>query len=330
MIGFDKEKFYAIENGALALREQIEKVIDKVSAEGYSNVFIFGIGGTIAHAMQMKNIVDTRSDFPLYICNAGEFVHQGNRKFNEKSFVIVESVSGDTPEIVQTLEIVRKTGAKVLGFIDNADSPLGKMVDYLVTHETGVYYKLYFAILRLMYNAGQFPEYNRLCEQMKCLPDALLAVKEQFDAQAEKFAEKYMDEPIHYLVGSGNTWGATYSYAMCVLEEMQWIRTKSVEGTEFFHGTLEVVDRDVSVVLYKGEDSSRPIMDRVEAFANRISAKVTVLDTKQFELKGISEEFRGLLSPFVIQAMNERVSKHLEDLRKHPLEIRRYYRRLKY
>ena len=330
MIGFDKEKFYEIETGALALKEQIEKIVDRISKEGYSNVFIFGIGGTIAHAMQMKNIVETRSDFPLYICNAGEFIHQGNGNFNKRTLVIVESVSGDTHEIVETLKIVKAKGARVLGFIDNADSPLAKMVDDLVTHETGVYYKLFYTILRLMHNAGQFPEYDRFCEQMKALPDALYDVKVKFDAQAEAFAQKYMDEPIHYLVGAGNTWGGTYSYAMCILEEMQWIRTKSVNGAEFFHGTLEVIDRDVSVILYKGEDSSRPIMDRVENFVKRVSAKVTVFDTKQFELKGISQEYRGLVCPFVVQAMNERVSKHLESLRKHPLDIRRYYRRLKY
>ena len=104
------------------------------------------------------------------------------------------------------------------------------------------------------------------------------------------------------------------------------MKTKSITGSEFFHGTLEVIERDVPVVVYKGEDYSRPITERVE----QVSRKVTVVDTAMFELKGISPELRGLMGPFVVQALNERITKHLAYIRRHPLDVRRYYRKLKY
>ena len=65
-------------------------------------------------------------------------------------------------------------------------------------------------------------------------------------------------------VGAGNTWGETYCFAMCVLEEMQWIATKSIHAAEFFHGTIEMTEKDMSFVLIKGEDETRPLVDRVE------------------------------------------------------------------
>jgi len=71
-------------------------------------------------------------------------------------------------------------------------------------------------------------------------------------------------------------------------------------------------------------------MERVENFANRISRRVFAIDTADYALEGISKENRGLLGPFVVQTLNERISKHLEFERRHPLDIRRYYRRLKY
>lgn len=40
-------------------------------------------------------------------------------------------------------------------------------------------------------------------------------------------------------VGAGNTYGAAYEYAMCVLEEMQWIATKSIHAAEFSMGLLK-------------------------------------------------------------------------------------------
>ena len=85
------------------------------------------------------------------------------------------------------------------------------------------------------------------------------------------------------------------------MEEMQWMRTRPISAANFFHGTLEVIERDIPVILIKGEDKTRPEMDRVEKFVNTISANVTVFDSKDFELKGISEEFRGMLCPIVMR-----------------------------
>lgn len=75
---------------------------------------------------------------------------------------------------------------------------------------------------------------------------------------------------------------------------------------------------------------SRPIMERVEKFVGRVSRRGFTIDLAQFELTGIDPEIRPLLGPFVVQAINERISKHLEFERRHPLDIRRYYRRLTY
>ena len=119
-------------------------------------------------------------------------------------------------------------------------------------------------------------------------------------------------------------------YGMCIMEEMQWMRTRPISVSNFFHGTLEVIDKDTSVILIKGEDKTRPLMDRVENFVHRISAKVTVFDSKDFELKGISDEFGGMLCPIIMRSAFQRVSTHLEHNRRHPLAIRRYYRRLDY
>ena len=146
----------------------------------------------------------------------------------------------------------------------------------------------------------------------------------------KEFADKYCDSPLTYLVGSGNLEDWATCYGMCIMEEMQWMRTRPISAANFFHGTLEVIERDIPVILIKGEDKTRPEMDRVEKFVNTISANVTVFDTKDFELQGISDEFRGMLAPIVMRSAFQRVSTHLEHNRRHPLAIRRYYRRLDY
>jgi len=111
---------------------------------------------------------------------------------------------------------------------------------------------------------------------------------------------------------------------------MQWIRTRPVHAADFFHGTLELVEKGVSVIVFKGEDAYRPLTDRVEKFARDFTDKVTVLDTARFAMPGVSAETRALVSPVVLATILERLSAHLEVKRNHPLTTRRYYKKVSY
>jgi fructoselysine-6-phosphate deglycase len=114
---------------------------------------------------------------------------------------------------------------------------------------------------------------------------------------------------------------------MCILEEMQWIWTRPVHSSDFFHGTLELLEADTSVVLFKGEDECRPLVDRAERFAKSVSTRVRVFDARDFALPGVSDEVRALISPVLFAAAFERVASHIEVVRDHPLVTRRYYKK---
>jgi fructoselysine-6-phosphate deglycase len=66
---------------------------------------------------------------------------------------------------------------------------------------------------------------------------------------------------------------------------MQWIRTRPVHANDFFHGTLELVEPGVSVVVLTGEDSSRALSQRVAAFAAERTDKLTVFDAAEIETR---------------------------------------------
>ena len=55
-----------------------------------------------------------------------------------------------------------------------------------------------------------------------------------------------------------------------------------------------------------------------------------MFDTKDYELPGIDKKFRGLFSPIVLGGITGRIGVYLEEYGKHPMPIRRYYRKLDY
>ena len=188
----------------------------------------------------------------------------------------------------------------------------------------------YLLIGRILYRSGNFDAYPRFADELKNLAFALAQVRKQADAKCLKYAQDYCKEPYNIWIGSGDLWPTAYSYSMCVLEESQWIRTKSVSSPEFFHGTLELVEKDTSLILFYGEDETRPLMDRVLKFSKTVSDEITIFDTKEVELPFTDPEFRKIVSPIVIYAITERLSAHLAKERNHPLTTRRYYRQMEY
>lgn len=331
MLNFDEAKVRQDHQNGVDMIPEIEKVVDQICDEGYDNIFLFGIGGTLLYAGQiMHTAKQLGCSLPLYLENATDFLYEGNKKFTKNSVVVIASLSGNTIEVEAAVDKAHEVGARVIGYVEVPESPLAKKVDHLVTTVGGEYYWWYTVVLRFMKNAGEFDAYDKLTSQMKNLPDAVVQIYKDADEEMKNYAEKYCDEPITYLVGSGNLEDWAVCYGMCIMEEMQWMRTRPISAANFFHGTLEVIERDIPVILIKGEDKTRPEMDRVEKFVNRVSAKVTVFDTKKFALPGIDEEFRGVLSPIVMRSAFMRLNVHLEHCRRHPIDIRRYYKALKY
>lgn len=310
--------------------EELNKAVDAICEKGIDKVFLVGCGGSLAVMYPCQYILDTRSTIPAYAYNSSEFLNMNHKKFDEKSLVIVSSYTGSTKETVASAKLAKEAGAPVIAFMGKLGTPLANAADYAFANdaEVGVtdskLIMLYQVIFRVMKNMGQCDEYDEIMAAMQTLPNNIVSVREKFEPTAEKFAIENKDTDYYMVLSSGLTWFTAYSHAMCILEEMQWIKARSIHAGEFFHGAFEIVTDKTNVLLYKGEDETRPLGERAQNFCEKYTSNLFTIDTKDFELPGVAEEYRGLMSPFVIDACQERMNKHLEDKRNHSLAIRRY------
>jgi fructoselysine-6-phosphate deglycase len=335
MLKFDEKKYVQLGQETVAHREGIEKIADEISKEGYDNIFFISSGGSLAIMFQYEKIIKRLAKIPVFLEVAGEIVLADNQQLTERSLVITASKSGDTKETVKAMEYCKERNIKIVSFVGKLESKLAELSDYVIhDHSPEVehsYINLHYFVFRLLKNAGSFNEYDQFVQEMTALPELLVEVKQQFDPIAQKIAKEHHKDDYQIWVGGGLTWGDVYLFSMCVLEEMQWLRTKSVTSAEFFHGTLELVEEDVPVFLVKGEDETRPLDDRVEKFLHDYTDRGVVIDTKDFPLHGISEQFRKYLSPLIIEAiLTERLAVQFEQRTGHDLNFRRYYRQFDY
>ncbi|WP_037853459.1 SIS domain-containing protein [Streptomyces sp. NRRL S-340] len=333
MLKFNEAEFVSQTESLLALRPQIEKTVDRLADDGYDNVLLVGAGGTYAQMWPYEHLARRSSLLPVRAAVAAELVASGDARLGDRTIAVFTSVSGTTDDSLRAIAHCKSKGAHTIGFTGYPDSPVARNVDTALVSEPKAWpfdVQLLLFMGRLLSRRGEFEGYERLAGELAGLPRILVDVARQAEPVAAAFAEAHKDTDYHFLIGGGNLWGFTYLYSMCILEEMQWLRTTRVHSAEFFHGSLELLEENTSVIVFQGEDETRALTDRAEAFAKRVSKDVTVFDTRDYPLEGISPQFRGLLAPLVLDTVMDRVSKHLERVRDHSLDLRRYYRVMDY
>ena len=212
----------------------------------------------------------------------------GSARLGSRSLVVLPSRSGDTPESLQILEYCQGVGAKVIALTGTPGSPLAERADVNFTNPVAddnssesFYLQSLLIALAIMDVRGEQAGYRELLEELQGLPQLLLEAKRSFEQSAPEVAANIAAAPYHMIVGAGSTWPEAFYYGMCILEEMQWIRTRPVHAAHFFHGPLELVEPGVSCFLFKGEDGSAPLVDRVQQFIEMYGDKPTILDTAE-------------------------------------------------
>lgn len=337
MLNFDEERYVRIQSSAVALAGPLDAAVADLLDKGATNLFFLGAGGAGVLMQPALQLLQRSSTFPAYLENAAELMAVGSANLGAGSIVVIPSLSGTTKEALEINAFAQAKGATVIGLTGNSESPLAQAVDLNFTNEAAddtssesFYLQSLLIALSILRHRGELAEYDRIVAELGALPQQLLEAKRTFEPEAETLATAFADEGYHIFTAAGASWTEAWYFATCILEEMQWIRTRPVHASDYFHGTLELVEKGVSVVLLKGEGPTRELAERVERFTPTVTDTFTVIDTADFALDGISDDVRALVSHIVHATVLERFSAHLEVARKHPLTIRRYYRRVAY
>lgn len=336
MLSFKEDEYKTSEKLIIEARPIAEQVASEINQQGYSNIFFASVGGSLAPMMVIGEIAKEVTDAPIYIEQAAELLIKGNKRLNKDSIVITLSKSGDTKESVAIAKWCREQGIRVVAITKKSDSNLAQAANWHIPmrHENGVefeYMLLFWLFFKLLHLRGDFADYEQFGQQLEYLPQNLLAAKKQFDPKADEIAKKYYQSNYMIWVGGAEMWGEVYLFSMCILEEMQWLKTKAVSASEFFHGTLELVDKEQPLFLVKGEGKARVLDDRVERFAQKVTNNLVVIDTKDFPLHQIDDKFRWILAPTISSTLLvDRLAAHFESYTGHSLDIRRYYRQFDY
>lgn len=324
-------------SATLAQRPRIEALTRDLRDSGVETVYLVGSGGSLSVMYPIQFLFDQHAlDFATYLYNSAEFIARNPAALGPRSLVVVGSHTGTTPETVEAAQLARSRGARVVALTRSPESRLAAAADlalaygseHTVSEAKGLL--LLQLTLSLLQRFGRWDDYTGALAAVDAMPAALLSVKKQSEDRNAAIAVRFKDEPLIYTLSAGPNYGVGYAFAMCYLQEMQWIDAASVNAGEFFHGAFEIVEESTPLILLMGEDPSRPMAERALRFAQRYSHKLETIDSKEFDLPGIPEQYRGLVSPLALSATTTRLASHFAAVRGHSLETRRYMFKVEY
>lgn len=321
----------------------VAAALSAIDARALRHVFFVACGGSLSIMHPAKFLLDQHGAIASDVYNAAEFTARAPKCLGPHTLVVLCSMTGTTRETVAAARFAREKGAVTVGLTVEPASPLGTAVDFPVKFEapytTGVpidardsnYSCIYQLVMGLVAATGGEDLTGPLADSLHNLQAAIDRAQVTFAPLWDRYAEHFARQDVIYTMASGASYGAAYSFAICVLMEMQWINSQAIHANEFFHGPFEVLDDKRCFILLKGCDSTRALEERADAFLHRFgkAENILVLDAAELDLSGIDERFRGNVVPLIFFDTLWRFIYKVADVRQQVmLEGRRYMKKL--
>lgn len=322
------------------IEQSIDAALSALGARpALTNIFLVACGGSFAQMHAPKYAADREArTLVADAYNSAEFVLRDPPRLGEQSLVILCSSSGNTPETVEAASFARSRGAYTIGLTTQPQSPLAQAVDITIGYEsqptlgsadapTGILLRLVFGVLRDREGNGKYPA---LLKSLAALPAVVEKAQRERAEDILRWGAASKREPVIYTMASGVNHGVAYSFAICILQEMQWIHSQGIHAGEYFHGPFEITDAIVPFIMLLSAGASRRVDERALSFTRKFTDRVLVLDATTFNLAAFDPSVADYLEPLVFQPVLRMYAIRLAEERGHPLTVRRYMWKMDY
>jgi fructoselysine 6-phosphate deglycase len=330
LVGPDPD-FATIVAAAVAQRPAARQVARDAVGRGLKNVFLIGCGGSLNDFSAAHFLLERHAAaFPVFCMNSDEFVRRRPAALGAGSLAMIASHHGKTAETLEAARLARAAGAHVVAYTIDATTPLAALGDTVFTYGSNrtilapkqvLIGDLAYALLE---ESGAPYDYDGVRAAFDALPAALDLAHAEAEETLRRIAQALASEPVTYVLSAGPNQGTGYGFAMCYLMEMQWKNAAWFNANEFLHGAFEIVGEDTPVLLFLGEDPSRPTAERAQAFLDRYTRRAHTIDSRLFSLPGVPAGRRGDVTPLVLSTISKRLAEHYQAVTNHSLRERRY------
>lgn len=246
------------EEAARAARSAIER---------YRPRFVlFAARGTSDHAaLYGKYLAEVQLELPAGLASPSSITVYGARPDLHAVLFVAVSQSGESPDLVESLQAARQRGALTVAVTNNAESPLARSADWhldvLAGPERAVAatktYTAQLLALHMLLGTGS----------AETVPEAAAATLEHA-SRAYAAAEQFRTVDRLVTTGRGFSYPAAREAALKMMET-SYVAAQAFSGADLLHGPLAMLGPDVPVIALttpgRGAGAMAPVLDRLAA-----------------------------------------------------------------
>lgn len=241
---------------------------DFVTARQWRRVVLTGMGSSF-HALHPLRLALIAAGFTPVMIETAELVHYGMELCDPDTLVILVSQSGRSAETLRLLD--GNLHAPILGITNTADSPLAKRAGLVLHTQAGsefsVSCKTYVTgMLALQWLAslitGQAEGEGR--SRLLGIGGLVADYLGGWRAHVDELGAWLLGTRHLFLAGRGGSLAAVGTGAL-IIKESSHVHAEGMSSAAFRHGPLEMLQDDMTTVVFDGDESTRALNQRLAA-----------------------------------------------------------------
>lgn len=238
------------------------------------------------------------------------------------TLVIGVSQSGKAADAIAVLEQAREFGALTVAVTNDETSPMAKAAAYHLFCAAGpeisvAATKTFTAQLGIMYLlAAYLSENKEMLEEFNKLPELIAKLDSDCDETITALATRFRYIRDGFVLSRGISYPIALESTL-KLQETCYVRMKGYAVSDFYHGPLAQVDRDVPIIVYEGgghaETANREMITRLNEIG--VEPLVVTADAEYAAAQSLSfvipDSGCELIRPFLFAVFAQRFAEAL-------------------
>lgn len=291
--------------------------------------------GTSWHAgIVAEYIIEDLARIPVEVEYASEFRYR-NPIITSKDVVIAISQSGETADTLAAIEMAKKQGALIYGFVNVVGSSIARATDagsYIHAGPeigvastkafTGQVTLLTMMALSLAHKRGTITQeaFQKYILEMERVPELIKNIL-KLNEQIKYIASEIKDAPNALYLGRGYSFPVALEGAL-KLKEISYIHAEGYPAAEMKHGPIALIDENMPCVIIATNHSAyEKIVSNVQEVKARKGIVISIVNEGDETIKGISDyvievpEIDELFTPLLSVIPLQLLSYHIAVMR---------------
>jgi glutamine---fructose-6-phosphate transaminase (isomerizing) len=267
-----------------SLQQQLDSSLDSAALgllgrlPGFDRIVLTGMGASL-HAQYPAFLMLASAGLPVWHIETAELLGEAGGLITPDTLLWVTSQSGRSAETTALLERVPARRPAVLGFTNDAASPLAESADAIVELHSGreqaVGTRSYLNSLAAHARATAAVLGRETPAEFREAASRLDSYLSHWDEHVAAW-DAAVNEPILFAIGRGASLAAVRTGAL-IIKEAAKTPIEAMSAPQFRHGPLEMADKRICVVVLPGSSADAPLNERLAADLAAFGANAVTL-----------------------------------------------------